>query len=198
MSAPVVSAPGRPFAGLFAAGLHELRRNWGWFLILGIALILLGLVALSAAFVATIATVLVLGWILVIDGAFQAAMAFWSRRWSGFFLHVLAAVMTLIVGFLMLSKPVAAGLALTLLLAAYFLVSGFFRIVASLMMQFPSWGWVLLSGVVNVVLGALIWSEWPESGLWVIGLFVGIDLLFHGWSYVVFALAVRRVPDPIP
>ena len=197
MSAPVVPAPGRPLAGLFAAGLHEVRRNWVWFLILGIALILLGMVALSAAFVATIATVLVLGWILIIDGVFQAVMAFWSRRWSGFFLHLLAGVLTLIVGFLMLSKPVAAGLALTLLLAAFFFVNGFFRIVASLAMQFPSWGWLLLSGVVDVVLGALIWSEWPQSGLWVIGLFVGIDLLFHGWSDVVFALAVRRLPDPI-
>jgi uncharacterized membrane protein HdeD (DUF308 family) len=195
MSTPMAPGFARPFAGVFAAGLHELRRNWGWFLLLGIALIILGLVALSATFIATIATVLVLGWILVIDGVFQAAMAFWSRQWSGFFLHVLAGVLALIVGFLMLSKPVAAGLTLTLLLAVFFFVSGFFRILASLIMQFPSWPWVLLSGVINVVLGALIWSEWPESGLWVIGLFVGIDMIFCGWSYVIFALTVRRLPS---
>ena len=105
MSAPVVPAPGRPFAGLFAAGLHEATPQLGMVSDSGYRPDPSWMVALSATFVATIATVLVLGWILVIDGIFQAVMAFWSRRWSGFFLHVLAGVLTLIVGFLMLSKP---------------------------------------------------------------------------------------------
>jgi uncharacterized membrane protein HdeD (DUF308 family) len=102
-----------------------------------------------------------------------------------------------IVGFLMVTRPLEVALPLTLLLAVFFLVSGFFRIFASLAMQYPSWGWALLSGVINVVLGTIIWAEWPWSGLWVIGMFVGIDMLFRGWSYVVFALAVRRLPAPL-
>src|SRR6266478_3934188 len=103
MSTPLVPEFGRPVGGLFAAGLHELRRNWGWFLVLGIALIILGMVALSASMIATIASIFFFGWLLLIDGVFQAMLAFWARQWSGFFLHLLAGVLSVIVGFLMIS-----------------------------------------------------------------------------------------------
>jgi uncharacterized membrane protein HdeD (DUF308 family) len=97
----------------------------------------------------------------------------------------------LVVGFLFLRRPVSTELVMTLLLAALLLVSGVFRIVAALSMRLPYWGWTLASGILNVLLGLLIWAEWPFSGLWVIGLFVGIELIFSGWMWVMIALALR-------
>jgi uncharacterized membrane protein HdeD (DUF308 family) len=77
------------------------------------------------------------------------------------------------------------------LLAASFLVGGFLRAVFSVVLRFPAWSWVLLNGVVDVLLGVLILNGWPESSLWVIGLFVGIDLIFHGVGWVMLGLGVR-------
>jgi uncharacterized membrane protein HdeD (DUF308 family) len=179
---------------LFHVGLQELRRHWGWFLVLGIVLLLLGTFAILYAVLATITTVLIFGWVLVFDGLLHGVAAFWARQWSGFFLHLLTGVLSVVVGAILIRHPVEAGLTLTLLLAAFFIVSGVFRIIAPLVMQFPSGGWVVLGGVINLILGLLIWNQWPASGLWVIGMFVGIDLIFRGWSYVMFALALRSLP----
>jgi uncharacterized membrane protein HdeD (DUF308 family) len=194
MSTPILPETDQPFVRLFHIGLHELRRNWGWFLALGVVLVLLGTFALLYAFIATITTVLIFGWVLLFDGILHAVAAFWARQWSGFFLHLLTGVLSVIVGLILVRHPVEGGLTLTLLLAAFFMVSGVFRIFAPLMMQFPSWEWVVLGGVINLILGLLIWNQWPASGLWVIGAFVGIDLIFRGWSYIMFALALRSFP----
>ena len=91
-----------------------------------------------------------------------------------------------------MTSPVDSALVLTLLLAVYFMVIGIFRIVASLTMRFPNWGWVLFSGIVSFILGVLTKQQWPLSGLWIIGLFIGIDMIFSGWSYVMLSLAARK------
>jgi len=174
------------------AGLHELRRNWFWFLLLGIALIILGMIMIGAALAATIVSMVIFGWLLVISGAFEAIAAFGSRAWSGFFLHLLSGVLSLVVGVLVLAHPLAAAEGLTLLIAAYLLVAGIFRMAAALSVRYPHWGWELLGGLVTTLLGALIWAQWPVSGLWVIGTFLGIDLLFRGWAWVMFSVAVRQ------
>jgi uncharacterized membrane protein HdeD (DUF308 family) len=113
------------------------------------------------------------------------------RNGRGFALHLLAAALYLLVGLFMLENPLWAAEVLTLLLAAAFFVGGLLRVVFSLALRFPAWPWVLLQGVVDLLLGILIINKWPESSLWVIGLFVGIDLLFHGWSWVILALTMR-------
>ena len=92
----------------------------------------------------------------------------------------------------MLEDPVRAAFVVTLVLAASFLVGGFLRIVFSAGLRFPSWEWVLLNGTVDLIFGALILSGWPESSLWAFGRFVGIDLLFHGWSWVILGLTARK------
>ncbi|MBX6312528.1 MAG: HdeD family acid-resistance protein [Isosphaeraceae bacterium] len=171
--------------------LQEVRDYWLGFLALGIALIVLGVIALSYAVITTAAAVIVYGSFLLIGGGLQTVYAFWARQWSGFFLHLLAGVLDVVVGFLLIAHPAAGALVLTLLLAAYFLVGGIFRIVAALMTRYHNWGWLLLSGVITLLLGLMIWWQWPLSGLWVIGLFVGIDMIFNGWSWVALALAAR-------
>ena len=87
---------------------------------------------------------------------------------------------------------------ITLLLVASFLVGGVLRIVTAAAERFPAWPWAVLTGVVDLVLGVMIASGWPESSLWVIGLFLGIDLIFHGWSWVILALTVRTYAAALP
>jgi uncharacterized membrane protein HdeD (DUF308 family) len=177
----------------FHTGLHELRRHWGWYLALGIALIILGIIALGNSLLATLASMLVLGWLLIIGGAIQIVQAFRTRDWGGFFLHLLAGILYVVVGVLAVVNPAVSALALTLLLASFFLVVGLFRIITALVMRFPSWGWALVNGIITLLLGILIWAEWPVSGLWVIGMFVGIEMILSGWSWVMLALAARRL-----
>jgi uncharacterized membrane protein HdeD (DUF308 family) len=180
----------------FVEAVHELRRHWFWFFLLGVLLIVLGMVALSSeVFVALIAMVFY-GCLLITAGLFQGVAAFWGRRWHGFFMHLLAAALDLVVGFMLVTRPEAAATALTLLLAIYFMVGGLFRIISAVAIRQPQWGWSLLAGVVTLGLGLAIFNSWPDSGPWVIGLFIGIDMIFHGWSWVMLALAARRLPEP--
>jgi uncharacterized membrane protein HdeD (DUF308 family) len=156
-------------------------------------LIVLGTIALGTSVVATLVSVLFIGWLLVIGGAMQAVHAFSVRQWAGFFLRLFAGLLTLIVGLMLVGNPAAGAVSLTLLIAAFFMVGGLFRITAALTHQLPGRAWILLSGAVTLFLGILIWAEWPVSGLWVIGTFVGIDMLFDGWSLVTLGLAVRKL-----
>jgi uncharacterized membrane protein HdeD (DUF308 family) len=176
--------------------LQHLRRTWGWFVGLGIALILLGTMAISASFVATLATVLMFGYLLLAAGVVEMVTILWSPRWHGFWMHLLGGVLYMILGVLMIGHPLAAAEFFTLMIAAAFLVGGMFRIVAALTERFHSWGWVLLNGVVTFALGIMIWRRWPESSFWVIGLFVGIEMIFAGWAWVMIGLAVKQVPAP--
>jgi len=174
--------------------LQEIAQHWKWFLGLGLVSIILGTFALGSSVLVTWASVVLLGWILLLMGGLEVGHSFWQRQWGGFFLHLVNGILSIVVGFLMVVNPGASALVLTLLMAMFFMVGGIFRIVTALMMRFPSWGWRLVNGIVTLVLGILIWNRWPVSGLWVIGLFVGIDLIFGGWSAVMLALAARRPP----
>jgi uncharacterized membrane protein HdeD (DUF308 family) len=168
-------------------------RRLSWlFLVLGLVSILIGFLAIGAPHLATTKTVLVIGVLLVIAGVTEVIHAVMVRNLGGFAVHLLAAVLYLIVGIFVLEDPDRAADVLTLLLAASFFVGGLLRIIFSLVEHFPAWPWVLLNGLVDLLLGILIWRGWPESSLWVIGLFVGIELLFHGWSWVILGLMVRR------
>jgi uncharacterized membrane protein HdeD (DUF308 family) len=122
----------------------------------------------------------------------ETVAAFWAGQWSGLFLHLLSGVLNVVVGVLILAHPGAVAVGLTLLLAVFFLVAGLFRIIAAVALRFPNWGWAFFGGGITALLGAMIWAQWPSSALWVIGTFVGIDLLFRGWAWVMFALAARQ------
>ena len=169
----------------------SLRPAWWLFLALGLVSIIVGSLAISSAFIATLASVVVFGVLLLVEGITEVIHAVMVRNWRGSALHLLAAALYLIVGVFMLEDPVRAAAVLTLLLAAVLFTGGLLRIIFSLVERYPSWPWVVLNGVVDLILGGVILSGWPASTLWVIGLFVGIDLLFHGWSCVILALTVR-------
>jgi uncharacterized membrane protein HdeD (DUF308 family) len=173
--------------------LEAIRAHWVWFVTLGIVLIVVGTTAVAMPFVASLATAVAFGVLLLIGGAAQLAGAFWTRDWSGFLLSLLMGVLYSVLGLFFLRDPGDALLTMTLLLACALMVGGLFRIIGSVMYRFPHWGWVLVGGIINLVLGIMIWQQWPVSGLWVIGLFVGIDLIFTGWTWVMLALAVKKV-----
>jgi uncharacterized membrane protein HdeD (DUF308 family) len=173
---------------------ESLHAHWWVFLIFGIVSVIVGLLALSCAFSATMASVFVFGVLLVIAGMAEVFHAVMVRKLSGFALHLLAAALYLLVGLFMLEDPVQAALVLTLLLGAFFFVGGLLRIIFSLVARSPAWPWVVLNGVVDLILGVLILNRWPESSLWVIGLFIGIDLIINGWSWVALALEARTYP----
>jgi uncharacterized membrane protein HdeD (DUF308 family) len=177
-------------------GLNALRANWFWFVLLGISLIILGMVALGAVVIASLAVAVAIGILLILGGIAELVGAFWCRGWSGFFLHLLSGVLSVVVGILFLRAPGGALAALTLLLACYLMVGGIFNIVVALSYRFASWGWPLLSGIIDVILGFLIWQEWPASALWVIGLFLGINLIFRGVTWIALGLSLRSLPSP--
>jgi len=172
---------------------EELKHHWGRFVVLGAALIVLGVVALGSAGIATIASVFVFGWILVVAGILETIHAWRVRGWSGVMRHVLGGVLSFVVGGLIVANPAAGMLSLTLLMAAFFIVGGIFRIVTALSFRFAGRGWAVAGGVVTVALGAMIAAEWPVSAVWVIGTFVGIDLIFDGWSLIMAGLGAREL-----
>jgi uncharacterized membrane protein HdeD (DUF308 family) len=174
--------------------LTALRGNWLWFVVLGVALIVLGFVALGSVVIATLATALVIGALMLVGGVTEIVGAFWSRGWSGFFLHLLPGILLVVVGVLFLGAPLDAVVVLTLLLACLLLAGGIFKIVAAMSYRFASWGWSLVSGAIDVVLGVMIWLEWPASALWVIGLFVGISLVFRGFNWIGLGAALHALP----
>lgn len=177
--------------------IDELRHRWGWLFALGIGLVLLGAIALFIMPAATIGTVLVLGWLMVISGVIEAVHAFGVRGWGGVFLHLIGGVLGILVGLLIVTHPVAGALAWTLLFASFFTVIGVFRMITAIKLKFPHWKWAVFDGVVTLLLGIMLWINWPWSGLWFLGLAVGISLILRGWSYVMFALAIHSSPAPV-
>lgn len=171
----------------------EMIHNWRWLLAFGVALIALGVVAVVRAATATIASMVFFGWLLVFASVIQFVEAFMVGHWAGFFLHLLIAILFGVVGLLMVVRPVISAEALTFLMSVFFLLGGLYQLVAAMWSHLPGWGWQALNGIVAAVMGVLILARWPVSGLWVIGLFVGIDLIFYGWAWVALALDLKKM-----
>ena len=171
----------------------EIIHNWGWFLAFGIALLMLGVAAVVRSVVATVVSMLFFGWLLVIAAGIEVAQLIMVGRWGGMFPHMMAAVLFAVVGILILWRPLVTAEILTLLMGAFFLVAGLFHIIAPAMIFLPDWGWHVLNGFVTLLLGILVLAQWPVSGLWVIGLFVGIELIFYGITWIALAQHLRAM-----
>jgi uncharacterized membrane protein HdeD (DUF308 family) len=166
-------------------------QNWGWFLAFGIALMLLGVLAVVRSVAATVVSMLFFGWLLLIAAGIEVVQIIMVGQWAGHFQHVLAAVLFAVVGALIVWRPVVTAEILTLLMGAFFLVAGLFQLIEPFWIGLPGWGWHVINGVITLVLGVLVLAQWPVSGLWVIGMFVGIELLFYGGAWVALALTLR-------
>jgi uncharacterized membrane protein HdeD (DUF308 family) len=178
----------------------RLHKCWLWFLVLGVVLMLVGILAISSPYLTaltTLTTVVMCGILLLGGGVVQIVNAFLARGWRGFFLHLLVGILHMVVGLLLVEHTAAAAAGITLVLAAAFMVGGAGRIVYTLVERYSGWAWVLLNGVISLMLGIAIWREFPESTEWVIGLFVGLDILFNGWSWVMLGLLVKNTAPQV-
>ncbi len=169
-----------------------IRQNWGWLLALGIAYIIMGLVITGSPMAATIAVEILIGFVLIIGGVISIIGAFFTGDWKKLLLILLSGILYVIVGVLLLKNPMQGVLTLTILLAAFLLVEGFFKIIHAIQMKpAPNWIWLLVSGVASVILGIMIWGEFPESSAFIIGLLVGIYFLINGITMVMFSFALK-------
>jgi len=172
---------------------RELAQNWGWFLALGIALAILGLAAVVRCFAATVVSMLFFGWLLVAASGIEIAQAVLVGHWAGFFQHLSAAILFGVAGLLIVVKPRQSAEALTLFIAAFLLIGGLSQIVVAVSLALPGWGWQVADGLITLALGLLVMAEWPISGLWAIGLFLGVDLIFFGFAWTAIAFGLRSL-----
>ena len=170
-----------------------LRQNWWWILVMGIVYTIAGFIAIGHPIVSTFAVGLVIGVILLIGGVVSVVGSFFSGDWKRFLLILISGILYLVVSYLLLKNPLEGIVTLTLLLAAFLLVEGVFKIIHAFHMKpAPNWGWLLISGIASLVLGALIYAEFPYSSTYIVGLLVGIYFLINGFSMIMFSFAVKE------
>jgi len=180
---------------VFAAGLERVRSSWGWFLVFGILLTILGVVCVAKAQTATTFSILALGWVLAISGVVWLVSSFYAFSWHGFFLYLLNAILRGVTGYLLIRHPDAGAQGVTMLLAALFIVGGLFRAIGAGVIQFPRWGWTVFSGLVSVALGIYLLVTWPTASTYFIGVVIGVDLIFDGGALIGFAGAIHSLPQ---
>ena len=172
--------------------IDQLQKNRHLYLLSGIALVCLGTFAILFSSAATLFSVLYLAGFLLLIGGIETVQAFKMKFWNKFFLHLILAVLYLCAGGFMLLNPMLNAITLTLLLAFFYITSGIMKVIFALANNIPHRGWVIFNGAISTLLGVLIWRQWPSSGLWVIGLFVGIDAIITGWSWIMLTLMLKK------
>ena len=182
------------------AKLLETRRliaeKWGWFLAVGIVLIVAGLAAVAFPFISTVAAKIMLGWLFLIGGVVMIVHAFQAPAWSGFLWNLLIGLLYAVAGAYLAFFPLTGLLTLAILLAALFFAEGIMEIIMAFRVRpHDGWGFLLLSGIAALAVGVLIAMDLPGSATWALGLLVGINLLFTGSSYVALALAGRKARE---
>ncbi len=170
------------------------RKASGWSMVWGILMFICGMLAISLPLASSIGLVIVLAWLILFAGICHLIFAFQSHSVGGFLWQVLLAVVYGIAGIYMLMNPLLGVLSLTLVLAVFLLFEGILEIAFYFgMRRVRHSGWVLVNGIVTLILGILIWSQWPSSSAWLIGTLVGISLIFSGISRFMLSLAVRDI-----
>ncbi|MGW7099470.1 HdeD family acid-resistance protein [Streptomyces sp. NPDC054838] len=171
----------------------ELSRDLGLLAFLGVLLVAAGLVGLVYTGVATLTSMFLFGWLLLIGGVVGLAQAVQARRSNYFWLAVVVAAVNIAAGFVILRRPEASAEALTMFAALLFLTGGVFRLAGAMVVRGPHFGLALVQGAFGVLLGLLILADWPGSSLYVIGTFFSLALLFDGLSLLALGLAGRRI-----
>jgi uncharacterized membrane protein HdeD (DUF308 family) len=173
--------------------LAPLRAKSGWIIALGVVYVLAGLVALGSVVFATVVTVFVVGIMMLIAGVAEVINSFQIKSWGKFLLWLLLGVLYILAGFVTFENPLLAAAVLTLMLGFALIVSGIMRLILAFnMKQEMPWVWVALSGVITLLLGLIIVAHWPVSGLYILGLFLGIDLVIAGAGWIGIGFGLRR------
>jgi uncharacterized membrane protein HdeD (DUF308 family) len=189
-NAPSSTSPLGPSLG---SALEALRGRWGWIVGIGVLLLVFGMIALGSVVTATVASVWTVGLMMILSGASEMAHGFAMKTWGKSILWIILGLLYGLAGVFTFMNPLLAAGVLTLLLGAGLVASGIVRIILAFQMKScQPWIWVVLSGLVTVLLGGMILAHWPASSLYVLGIFLGIDLVFAGVSWIMMGLALRR------
>jgi uncharacterized membrane protein HdeD (DUF308 family) len=175
------------------APLAPLRAKWGWIVALGVVYVVAGVIALGSVVIATVATVFVVGIMMVLAGVFEVISAFQIKTWGRFLFWLALGVLYIVAGFVAWDNPLLTAVWLTLILGAALVASGITRIFLAFNMQHGSpWIWVVVSGLITLLLGVIILIHWPISSLYTLGIFLGVDLVFAGASWIGLGLGLRQ------
>ena len=182
-------------AGIQRAIANSLHEHWRLYLVEGIVLLVLGAAAIALPPIATLAFTIVLGWLFLLSGVMGLITTFWMRQAPGFWWSLVSAALAVLVGGWLLAMPLSGAISLTFLLVAFFIIEG----VASIMFSLEHkcelsgrWGWMLTSGVIDLVLGGMILAGLPSTAAWAIGLLVGINMVFGGAALIAMALHAKN------
>jgi uncharacterized membrane protein HdeD (DUF308 family) len=184
-------------AGIQRAVANALHRHWRLYLGEGIVLVILGFIAILVPPIATLAVTIVLGWLFLISGVIGLYTTFMLRHAPGFWWSLISAALGVLVGGMLLAQPVSGAFSLTLVVIAFFIIEG----VASIMFALEHkrelsgrWGWMLVSGIVDLILAMFVFAGLPSTAAWAIGLLVGINMVFGGSALIAMALHARNAP----
>jgi uncharacterized membrane protein HdeD (DUF308 family) len=175
------------------AALHE---HWVLFLVEGVVLLVLGATAVVLPPIATLAVTILFGWLFLVSGIVGLVTSFWMRHAPGFWWSVLSAVLGIVVGGMLLGSPLTGAFSLTLVLIAFFLIEGAVSIMFALDHKRElsgQWGWMLMSGIVDLALAIMIFAGLPSTAAWAVGLLVGINMIFGGTALIAMALHARKI-----
>jgi len=179
---------GRALAG----AIHE---HWGLFLAEGIILVILGIAAIALPPIATLAFTIIIGWVFLISGVVGLFTTFWARHVPGFWWSLISAIIGIAAGVVLLLWPITGTLSLTLVLIAFFVIEGIVSIMYAIEHRNQltgRWGWMLVSGIIDLILAGIIFAGLPGTAVWALGLLVGINMLFGGAALIAMALAARQ------
>ena len=187
----------QPDINIFRRAVHD---HWVLFLVEGVVLVVLGATAIVIPVLATLAATILFGWLFFVSGVMGLVSTFWLRQAPGCWGALISAVLGFVVGALLLASPLRGAISLTIVLVAFFIIEG----IASIMFGLDHkrelsgrWGWMLVSGIVDLVLGAMIFAGLPSTAAWAIGLLVGINMVFGGTALVAMAVHAREAaPSP--
>uniref|UniRef100_A0A9E7ZKD0 HdeD family acid-resistance protein n=1 Tax=Bosea sp. NBC_00436 TaxID=2969620 RepID=A0A9E7ZKD0_9HYPH len=196
MTTPAESSPRQ--GSSLATHLVPLRRNSGWLLAAGIALVILGIVGLGAVTMLSLASAIWFGAMILVGGIVVLVDAFRHQGWKSRVLHILIGLLYVAIGLMTFANPLLATASLTLLAGAALVATGVLRLVVAFQnRELPAWGWIAFSGALSLLLGGMILAQWPASSLWVLGTFLAIELIFQGWATIALARAIRSTFDGV-
>ncbi|WP_431202155.1 HdeD family acid-resistance protein [Bradyrhizobium betae] len=175
------------------SGIAVLRAKWGWIVALGVVYLIAGFVALGSVVMATAASVIVVGAMMIVAGAAEIIGAFQMKSWGKFLIWALLGVLYVVAGFLTFENPLFAAVLLTFFLGASLIASGAVRLFLAFSMKRESpWVWVALSGAITLLLGLLIVARWPVNSVYILGLFLGIDLIMAGAGWISLGFSLKQ------
>jgi uncharacterized membrane protein HdeD (DUF308 family) len=181
-----------------ATWLDAAKKNSGFLILLGVVTVIFGVVAIGSPLMTGVAVAVFVGFLLLGSGVTQIVHALKSKQWGTGFWGTVIGLLGVAAGLMMVFRPMVGLVTMTMLLAIYFLVDGISEIIAAFRIRpDQGWGWVLFNGIIAVVLGLMIWRQWPVSGAWAIGLLVGIHILMTGWTMIILGSGARQFAGTI-